>query len=46
VNPLEAPGQGRRRPGLDPAAFLAENESASFFMRIGDLPPAPTARDS
>jgi hydroxypyruvate reductase len=29
--------------GLDPAAFLADNDSTSFFMRLGDLlQPGPT----
>jgi hydroxypyruvate reductase len=30
--------------GLDPAAFLAENDSTGFFARLGDLlTPGPTA---
>jgi hydroxypyruvate reductase len=35
-----APGDlGRRaqNPGLDPAAFLADNDSTGVFMGIGDL---------
>jgi hydroxypyruvate reductase len=32
-----------RRLGLDPAAFLAENDSTGFFERLGDLlQPGPT----
>lgn len=32
-----------RRLGLDPAAFLAENDSTAFFERLGDLlQPGPT----
>jgi hydroxypyruvate reductase len=32
-----------RRLGLDPAAFLAENDSTGFFERLGDLlRPGPT----
>ena len=27
----------RRNPGLDPAAFLADNDSTGFFMGIRDL---------
>ena len=42
--------RGRRRPaprarelGLDPAAFLADNDSTGFFERLGDLlRPGPT----
>jgi len=33
-----------RNLGLDPAAFLAENDSTGFFARLGDLlAPGPTA---
>jgi hydroxypyruvate reductase len=33
-----------RTLGLDPAAFLSDNDSTGFFMRIGDLlTPGPTA---
>jgi hydroxypyruvate reductase len=32
-----------RHLGLDPAAFLAENDSTGFFERLGDLlQPGPT----
>jgi glycerate 2-kinase len=32
-----------RALGLDPAAFLADNDSTGFFMRLGDLlQPGPT----
>jgi len=32
-----------RELGLDPAAFLAENDSTGFFERLGDmLCPGPT----
>jgi len=33
-----------RQAGLDPAAFLADNDSTGFFARLGDLlTPGPTA---
>jgi hydroxypyruvate reductase len=32
-----------RELGLDPAAFLADNDSTGFFARLGDLlSPGPT----
>jgi hydroxypyruvate reductase len=32
-----------REIGLDPAQFLAQNDSTSFFVRLGDLvTPGPT----
>jgi hydroxypyruvate reductase len=44
---MARPRPGRRlgNPGLDPAAFLADNDSTSFFTRIGDLNAGPTAPD-
>jgi hydroxypyruvate reductase len=33
-----------RSRGLDPAAFLSDNDSTGFFSRLGDLlTPGPTA---
>ncbi len=35
--------RGRETLGLDPAAFLADNDSTGFFARLGDLlEPGPT----
>ena len=41
---VDATSAGRARAlGLDPAAFLAENDSTAFFARLGDLlTPGPT----
>ncbi|MBZ0139379.1 MAG: glycerate kinase, partial [Pseudorhodoplanes sp.] len=48
VGPVGVAGQRRnaaraRRLGLDPAAFLANNDSTGFFAPLGDLlTPGPT----
>ncbi len=40
---FDDPRPGRGRLGLDPAAFLADNNSTEFFEKLGDLlKPGPT----